>query len=395
MVNYSKPNKTHMKLLSIDVGIKNLAFCLLRVPDTDSSNSSNSSNSKHITQSSQFEILLWDVVGISQSKQEEADSLQRSKSHPLCSHYAKTQCKSKAAFFYYSHSQSDNDDSEPVFTCKRHSQSLSKQVISMTLPQIAKLLKSGSNDRLLEFCDSFHSHNINNIEGKCKDDPNQKPKRIKSELIARVNHLLKTRCLFQYEHACADRVSDTTELLNTGYIIKKLPASETTEKDPSAADTVSLISVGHNLMQKFDNLFYSENSDGQCYNPDRVVIENQISPIATRMKTVQGMVTQYFLMRGVSKTHISYISATNKLKAWSAINSDAEIDTYDDRKKTGIACVRTMLSPTQLETSLSIITGMTDDDIQRWRTAFESHKKKDDMADSLLQGISCVRLTRS
>lgn len=390
MVNYSKSNKTDMKLLSIDVGIKNLAFCLLRVPDTDSSNSF---NSKHITQSSQFEILLWDVVGISQSEQEEAAALQRSKSHPLCSHshYAKTQCKSKAAFFYYSHSQSDNDDSEPVFTCKRHSQSSSagsKQVISMTLPQIAKLLKSGSNDSLLEFCNSFHSHNINNIEGKCKVDTEPKTKRIKSEIIARVNHLLKTNCLFQYEHARANRVSDMTELLTTGYIIKKPPASKMTEKDASAADTVSLISVGHNLMQKFDSLFYSENSDGQCYNPDRVVIENQISPIATRMKTVQGMVTQYFLMRGVSKTHISYISATNKLKAWSAINSDAEIDTYDDRKKTGIACVRTMLSPTQLETLP--ITGMSDDDIQRWRTVFESHKKKDDMADSLLQGISCL-----
>jgi hypothetical protein len=109
------------------------------------------------------------------------------------------------------------------------------------------------------------------------------------------------------------------------------------------------------------------------------------------MKTVQGMVTQYFLMRGVSKTNISYISATNKLKAWSAMNADAEIDTYDDRKKTGIACVRTMLSPMPLgELGTTTVTGMTDDDMQRWRTAFESHKKKDDMADSLLQGISCL-----
>ena len=119
------------------------------------------------------------------------------------------------------------------------------------------------------------------------------------------------------------------------------------EMEPCGADNVSLISVGYNLMQKFDKLFYSETPQGQYYYmPNRVVIENQISPIATRMKTVQGMVTQYFLMRGVSKTRISYISAMNKLKAWSAINAGAEIDTYDNRKKTGI--VRIFLNQTLL-----------------------------------------------
>lgn len=367
-----------MKLLSIDVGIKNLAFCLLRVPDTD--DSSNSYNSKQINHSGQFEILLWDVVGISQSEQEEAASLQRAESHPLCSHYAKTQCKSKAAYFYYSYLYD-----EPIFTCKRHAFHSSpvaepKQVIVMTPPQIAKLLKSGSIDRLIEFCESFTTR-------ECESEPDPKTKRIKAELIKSATHLLRTRCLFPYEHARASHVSDTTELLTSGSIRKKLsviPSSGT-----CAADSVSLISVGYNLMQKFDKLFYSKNSEGQYYYmPNRVVIENQISPIATRMKTVQGMVTQYFLMRGVSKASISYISATNKLKAWSAVNADAEIDTYDDRKKAGIACVRKMLSPTMpLGTP---VTGMMDADIDHWRTFFESHKKKDDMADSLLQGISCL-----
>jgi len=327
-----------MKLLSIDVGIKNLAFCLLRVPDTD--DSSNSYNSKQINHSSQFEILLWDVVGISQSEQEEAASLQRAESHPVCSHYAKTQCKSKAVYFYYSYL--DLDD-EPIFTCKRHAFHSSpaaetKQIIVMTPPQIAKLLKSGSIDRLIEFCESFTTR-VTGLKSQCESEPDPKTKRIKAELIKSATHLLRTCCLFPYEHANTSRVSDITELLTSGSISKKL--SVISSSGTCAADSVSLISVGYNLMQKFDKLFYSENSEGQYYYmPNRVVIENQISPIATRMKTVQGMVTQYFLMRGVSKTSISYISATNKLKAWSAVNADAEIDTYDDRKKTGIACVR-------------------------------------------------------
>ena len=28
-----------------------------------------------------------------------------------------------------------------------------------------------------------------------------------------------------------------------------------------------------------------------------IIIENQISPIATRMKTIQGLLTQYFIMK--------------------------------------------------------------------------------------------------
>jgi len=391
-----------MKLLSIDVGIKNLAFCLLRVSDTDTDTDTDtdSSNNKQIREPKRFEILLWDVVGISQSEQEEAAALQRAESHPVCCHHtrakdkpktATTHCKSKAAYFYYSYL-----DDEPIFTCKRHAFHSSpaaetKQIIVMTPPQIAKLLKSGSNDRLLEFCESFNTRVTGN-ESECESEPPPDPKikLTKSELAKIATHLLRTSCLFPYDHAKAAHVSDITELLTRGSISKK--GSITPSSEPCAADSVSLISVGYNLIQKFDKLFYSETPQGQYYYmPNRVVIENQISPIATRMKTVQGMVTQYFLMRGVSKNSISYISATNKLKAWSAINADAEIDTYDDRKKTGIACVRTMLSPMPLGGLGTLsVTGMSDADIQRWRTAFESHKKKDDMADSLLQGISCL-----
>lgn len=381
-----------MKLLSIDVGIKNLAFCLLRVPDSTQPQLQPQSNPKNNPQNNQFEILLWDVVGISQSEQEEAASLQRAESHPVCCHHTRakdkikttTQCKSKATYFYYSYL-----DDEPVFTCKRHAAE-TKQVIGMTLPQIAKLLKSGSNDRLLEFCNSFISGG--DKENECNSEAEPKTKRTKIELIERATRLLRTSCLFPYEHTHSSRVSDTTELLTTGSISKKLPSTSKAEMDSCGADNVSLISVGYNLMQKFDKLFYSETAEGQYYYmPNRVVIENQISPIATRMKTVQGMVTQYFLMRGVSKATISYISATNKLKAWSAMNADAEIDTYDDRKKTGIACVRKMLSPMPLgDLGTTSVTGMTDAVIEHWRTVFESHKKKDDMADSLLQGISCL-----
>ena len=58
---------------------------------------------------------------------------------------------------------------------------------------------------------------------------------------------------------------------------------------------------------------------------DRVIIENQISPIANRMKTVQGMLSQYFLMSN-DKLDIEFISSINKLK------DDDIHETYAERK---------------------------------------------------------------
>ena len=44
-----------------------------------------------------------------------------------------------------------------------------------------------------------------------------------------------------------------------------------------------------------------------------VVIENQLSPIANRMKTIQGMLAQYFIMID-ENIDIQFISSSNKLK---------------------------------------------------------------------------------
>jgi hypothetical protein len=49
---------------------------------------------------------------------------------------------------------------------------------------------------------------------------------------------------------------------------------------------------------------------------DVVLIENQISPIAKRMKDVQVLLTQYFIMKS-DETVIIYVSSSNKLKLFS------------------------------------------------------------------------------
>ena len=84
-------------------------------------------------------------------------------------------------------------------------------------------------------------------------------------------------------------------------------------KPKKTANDTDLVSIGWAIQREFDRR--AEHLEGITH----VIIENQISPIATRMKTIQGMLTQYFIMksesivRGAEPIDIRYISSSNKL----------------------------------------------------------------------------------
>jgi len=135
-----------------------------------------------------------------------------------------------------------------------------------------------------------------------------------------------------------------------------------------AAASVDLITIGRNMHRRFDALPHLASGI------DVVIIENQLSMLATRMKTLQGMITQYFIMRGVPD--IRFISAINKLKMFpnepgqgqgQGQGQEGE-DCYANRKKRSIEITRSLLTA-------------------HHRALFEKHKKKDDLADCLLQGL--------
>ena len=385
-----------MKLLSIDVGIKNLAFCLLNIiPGTGTVTAS---------------IVLWDVIDICHSEAEEHAAAQRAADHPKCSHSLAKHLKSKtatvststasstastascsanAALYYY------DNESVVKFICKRHANKMREcetSIIKYILPtpetlNPKKLLTGTSAEKLLDFCKRHDA---------CDADwaklSKSKVREKKTVLQDRVRHILKTRYIHAYE-TLGDLLDGSLPLTTP-----TTPTTPTTTTTPTP-EHVSLITVGSNIMSKFDKLFYNHVSVGSIgsQSPDRVIIENQISPIATRMKTVQGMVTQYFLMRGVAPDRISYISAANKLKPWTSVppthgeeECESEIDTYDDRKKLGIASTRKLLQSGETGCGGFRIIGEQGDgrSCGDWLAAFETHKKKDDMADSLLQGLS-------
>jgi len=93
---------------------------------------------------------------------------------------------------------------------------------------------------------------------------------------------------------------------------------------------------------------------------DKVVFENQPD---RRMFAVQAMIHMYFCCRGF---RCEGVSATHKLS--NMITPEDRVDSYKGRKKTGI------LHATELVP-------------EQWREHMLKHPKKDDLADSFLQGL--------
>ena len=269
-----------MKILSIDVGIKNLAFCLFEKSEG----------------SNQFKITKWDTVNISEQETFKCCFVDKG---VICNKIAKFKKEDKC--FCLKHSKKQQF---PIPTSEQKPSFINKQKIQ----------------KLYEIADA---HGVK-YENKVK----------KADLINIINEYI-TKTYFQ-----------TIETTN--------------------ASDVNLFEIGINIKHHFDKLFLNENSINY------VIIENQISPIATRMKTIQGMIVQYFVMANLKINKIEFISASNKLKCCEKKENENKT-TYSDRKKIGI------------EKCLEIITN--DFRFDEHINYFNSHKKKDDLSDSFLQGL--------
>ena len=89
----------------------------------------------------------------------------------------------------------------------------------------------------------------------------------------------------------------------------------------------NLVTYGRNLKEEFEKIF--ENIIIDC-----VIVENQIGPLALRRKTLQGMIMQHFIEKGIPL--VEEISASNKLKEFLGNKKT----TYSERKKSGIAITK-------------------------------------------------------
>jgi hypothetical protein len=141
-------------------------------------------------------------------------------------------------------------------------------------------------------------------------------------------------------------------------------------KKQNASD-INLITLGRNMKQILNTIPYIDKIT-------HVIIENQISPLASRMKTIQGMLAQYFIMKFDNTIHISFVSSSNKLKLF-PMNKNIESDEkkkYKQHKSDAIHHVKQILEKNK--------------SLHSWLNLFNdsnSTKKLDDLSDGLLQGI--------
>jgi len=129
---------------------------------------------------------------------------------------------------------------------------------------------------------------------------------------------------------------------------------------------INLIDIRISIKENLDRLNTFVFSD-----IDIVLIENQIGPIANRMNCIQGMISQYLIMKDMN--NIQFISAANKLKFFIGNKKT----TYCERKRIGV------------EVTKQLLVRNDDNNVNKDKITdlFNKHKKKDDLADCFLQGI--------
>lgn len=269
-----------MILLSIDVGIKNLAFCLLE------------NNNK-------IKILDWQVVNISEEKKESI----------LCEQNRKNKQCDKNYIYNF------NNRKYCGLCCKSEENFKKYNYFDLNVLENSKTKK----DKIEQYCKDF------SISYEKKDTKEQ----LKKLLV----DFVKLNCF------CKPIKTKMSE--------------------------VSLIDIGRNLNKILNDLLETWN-----VNIDLVLIENQISPIANRMKTLQGMITQYFIMK--TNADIKYVSSENKLKEFSEKKTN-----YKDRKKLSIDVMYKLLKES--------------DSLESWIKVFEASKKKDDLSDTYLQAFWYIK----
>jgi len=167
-------------------------------------------------------------------------------------------------------------------------------------------------------------------------------------------------------------------------------------KKQKTSKETDLISIGRNMRDELNNIYEFDKIT-------HVIIENQISTLAARMNSIQGMLVQYFIMRKEdSSINIEFISSTNKLKGLPPIPEEKNNSNnlfisenviqektthstqpcvknntkYKEHKKNGLYHCSMFLENNSI--------------LKEWKRVLDT-KKKDDYADCFLQGVWYIK----
>jgi len=272
-----------MNILSIDVGIKHLAICVLHYSNNT------------------YSINCWDVIDLCNTQKYICTSVQ--KNGKKCTNNAKYK---KMDCLY----------------CKKHAKNSDFFIPTKELSQ----------------------------------------KKIKNYKISQLKNIIeKYKIPFSYDKS--KKITYKFQMIETLLDIVQNKYLESLSSGPNA-NHFNLVTLGINLKEKFNKIF-------DYKTIDIVVIENQIGPLALRMKSLQGMIMQHFIENDITK--IIEVSSSNKLKDF----LNGKKTTYAERKKISIQITRDLL--------------YKNNSISKWMETFNKSKKKDDLADCFLQGLWYIK----
>ena len=334
-----------MRLISFDVGIKNLAYCVFSI-------------------SSSSQLQTWSIPEWNCANLLEFDNPEPIVIKPCC-HLIKGKRKSDADHPCNKASKWIVPGNPERTYCEMHAKVNGEWIIPKKVHTASHI-----NKLKLPELEKEYSNTIQQPLSSTK-------KMKKSELIERITTY--------YESKCYRSVNENAQKTKT-------------------AGEIDLVTIGRAIRRQLDG-------DPSIEGITHVIIENQISTIAARMKTIQGMIAQYFIMRFGDMVHIEFVSSHNKLKGFSTqtsgednavagkdvsgkavagkavagkavagkeeANGKGEKTSYKANKADGIIICRKFIE--------------SNPEMRGWAAIFEKSKKRDDLADCFLQGIWYLR----
>lgn len=328
------------KVLSFDVGIINLAYCLFEIN----------------TEEQTFKILKWGIINLADHRLV-CQHVKRNKE--ICGKIAKNVLNVST----------NHDPDNNHYYCKEHASKGGTNICVDTINLVWGLDPGNKCD----MCDKKSEYTSDIINGKyCSKH--------KKTITSSNNYVCATK-------KCSNIVtkgiySDDKQKLNIGwcddhfdndfndYIKKK------TKKISQNSNKISLVALGKSMYHKLDQI-------PDFLVVDDVFVENQPTFMNPTMKSVSAILFSYFIMRGIHEkertgstiSNISFCSPSNKIKvggkkASDMIDKAANNEVYDITKDLGVQCCKALISDNQ--TYLDIL---------------NSHKKQDDMCDAFLQGF--------
>jgi hypothetical protein len=343
-------------IISFDVGMKNLAYCIFQVNET----------------TCKVKILKWDVINLCTPIVRKCNTLCCAQDAKYCKMFrintqdegedgGESEDEEEGQDIYETGEKGEKGEKDEIkenqepeyeieYFCNKHAK-LSKYKVPSPELNIKKIRKM----KLVDIKELIVKYNfaVSPVEQLAslsivldeKGEKGEKP----------VNQIVNIKTKKSNSNTKDDLINMIKQELHNNYLehIENVKAMD-----------VDLITIGKNMMQELDKVL---ELGGLGIEMDIAIIENQISTIASRMKTLQGMIAQYFIMKHTP--HIEFISAANKLKMFMTKKKT----TYTERKAESVEITAELLE--------------TKEEFQDFKGYLNKNKKKDDLADCFLQGI--------